>query len=150
MDHLPLGLRLANAAVSYLRYLGATLWPSGLSVLYPFPVQGIAAWKVAGSVAALAAVSAFVLLLRRSHPWLAVGWAWYVLTLLPVIGIVQVGMQARADRYMYVPMIGLLIAAAWESAESIKTADSFPQPQPWCCWRWRLQPGGRSMSGKTA
>src|SRR6185503_14219651 len=73
-------------------------------------------------IAALLAVTAAVFLLRR-RPWLAAGWCWYVLTLVPVIGIVQVGMQSMADRYMYAPMIGLLIAVAWEAA-------SWPVPRP--------------------
>ena len=117
LDQLPLGLRMSNAAISYWRYLAKTVWPVELSVLYPFPLEGIAAWKVVAAFAALAAVSTIVFGLRRNHPWLAAGWAWYMITLLPVIGIVQVGMQAMADRYLYVPMIGLLIAASWECAE---------------------------------
>jgi len=117
LDQLPLKLRLPNAALAYLRYLAKTAWPVELSVLYPFPLGGIAAWKVVTALAALAGISAMVFVLRTSRPWLAAGWAWYVITLLPVIGIVQVGMQAMADRYLYVPMIGLLIAMAWECAE---------------------------------
>ncbi|MEO8368836.1 MAG: tetratricopeptide repeat protein [Candidatus Solibacter sp.] len=117
-DLLTLDLRLSNAALSYLRYLGKTVWPDSLSVIYPFPAAGIAAWKVGASLAVLAAISVVVIAARRRAPWLAVGWAWYVVTLLPVIGIVQVGMQAMADRYMYVPMIGLLIAVAWQIAET--------------------------------
>jgi protein O-mannosyl-transferase len=116
VEQLPLGLRLANAAVSYVRYLAKTVWPVNLAVFYPFPLHGIAAWKVVASVAAVAMVTAGVILLRKRSPWLVVGWCWYVAALLPVIGIVQVGMQAMADRYMYIPMIGLLIAIAWECA----------------------------------
>jgi protein O-mannosyl-transferase len=112
---LPPGMRLANATLSYIRYLGKTVWPVDLAAFYPFPLNGIAPWKVAASAAALAGVTAAVFLLRRRHPWLAAGWCWYLVTLLPVIGIVQVGMQSMADRYMYVPMLGLLIAAAWEA-----------------------------------
>jgi len=116
-DALPLGLRLSNAVLSYVRYLGKTVWPARLAVFYPFPEGGVAAWKVASGVVLLAGISLFVWRARRGHPWLAAGWSWYVLTLLPVIGIVQVGMQSMADRYMYVPMVGLLIAVAWEAAE---------------------------------
>ena len=114
VETLPLSLRLGNAAVSFVRYLGKTVWPADLAVFYPYPLHGIPVWKVAASVAAMAAISALVLYFRQSRPWLAVGWCWFVITLLPVIGIVQVGMQAMADRYMYAPMIGLLIAVAWE------------------------------------
>jgi tetratricopeptide (TPR) repeat protein len=113
---LPLELRLANAIVSYVRYLWKTIWPVDLAVFHPFPLRGIPTWKVAASAAALAAISGLVFAVRKRRPWLAFGWCWYVVMLLPVIGIVQVGMQSMADRYMYVPMIGLLIAIAWESA----------------------------------
>jgi tetratricopeptide (TPR) repeat protein len=117
IEQLPLGLRLSNAAVSYVRYLAKTVWPANLAVFYPFPLHGIPAWKVAASLLVLTAASWLALVVRRGHPWLTVGWSWYVLTLLPVIGIVQVGMQAMADRYLYVPMIGLLIALTWECGE---------------------------------
>jgi len=114
LDRLPLELRLANAALSYIRYLGKTSWPVDLAVFYPFPVHGIPAWEVAGSVAALALATWLAYRARNRRPWLITGWCWYVLTLLPVIGIVQVGMQSMADRYLYVPMIGLLIAVSWQ------------------------------------
>ena len=117
IDHLPLGLRLSNAALSCVRYLVKTVWPADLSVFYPFPVNGIALWKVAGAAFAIIAISALAWRARRDHPWLALGWAWYLITLMPVIGIVQVGMQAMADRYMYAPMIGVLMAVAFEAAE---------------------------------
>jgi tetratricopeptide (TPR) repeat protein len=113
---LPPAMRLANAAVSYVRYLWKMVWPVDLAVFYPFPFRGIPAWMVAASVVALVGISALVFAARRERPWLAAGWCWYVVTLLPVIGIVQVGMQSMADRYMYVPMIGPLIAIVWESA----------------------------------
>ena len=105
--------------VSYCAISAKTVWPVELSVFYPFPLDGIAAWKVVAALAVLAAISAIVFVLRGRRPWLAVGWGWYVVTLVPVIGIVQVGMQAMADRYMYVPMIGLLIAVAWQCAEAL-------------------------------
>jgi tetratricopeptide (TPR) repeat protein len=112
LDRLPLVPRLANAALSYVRYVGAAIWPVKLAVFYPFPKE-IPVWQAALSVLLLAAVTALAIRIRRTRPWIGVGWGWYVVTLLPVIGIVQVGMQARADRYMYVPLIGLLIAVAW-------------------------------------
>jgi tetratricopeptide (TPR) repeat protein len=114
LDALPIGLRLQNAAYSYLVYLGKTFWPLHLAVFYPFPFSGIAWWKVSAAAAVITAFSAVAWVLRRSHPWLAFGFIWYIVSLVPVIGVVQVGMQAMADRYMYVPMIGLLIALAWE------------------------------------
>jgi cytochrome c-type biogenesis protein CcmH/NrfG len=112
---LPVAMRLANAATSYVRYLWKAVWPVDLAVFYPFPLQGIPSWQVAVSAAALAGISVLVISVRRQRPWLAFGWCWYVVTLLPVIGIVQVGMQAMADRYMYLPIIGLLVAVAWEA-----------------------------------
>ena len=115
-EQLPASLRLSNAVVSYVRYLWKTIWPVDLAVFYPFPADGIPTWKVAASLLVLAVVSWLAFTARKRRPWLAAGWLWYVLTLLPVIGIVQVGMQAIADRYMYVPMIGLLIAVTWECA----------------------------------
>jgi protein O-mannosyl-transferase len=113
ISQLPLAIRLSNAATSYLRYLGKTIWPVRLAAFYPFP-GSIPWWAIAGSLAALAAISFAAFRLRITHPWIAAGWSWYLLTLLPVIGLVQVGMQAMADRYLYVPMIGLLIAFSWE------------------------------------
>jgi protein O-mannosyl-transferase len=114
IEQLPLPMRLANAAVAYVRYLSKTVWPVDLAVFYP--MRAWPAATVAACVAGLVLVTVAVVALRKRHPWLAVGWCWYLVTLLPVIGIVQVGMQSMADRYMYVPMIGLLIAVAWELA----------------------------------
>ena len=100
LDQLPLGLRLPNAALSYLRYLAKTAWPVELSVLYPFPLEGIAAWKVVATLMALAGISAIVFVLRATRPWLAAGWAWYMITLLPVIGLVHGGNAVDVDRYL--------------------------------------------------
>jgi len=113
MEVLPLWSRIANALVSYLRYLGKTIWPSDLAVLYPHPGTGLSLWWGAGAGLVLLGLS--ILLLRgiRSRPYLAVGWLWYLGTLVPVIGLVQVGLQAYADRYTYVPLIGLFIMVAW-------------------------------------
>ncbi len=108
--------RIANAAVAYVAYLGQTLWPGNLTVIYPHPGSALADWKIAAAAVVLAAVSATVFILRRRR-YLAVGWLWYLGMLLPVIGLVQVGLQAMADRYTYLPQIGLLIAVAWSVAE---------------------------------
>jgi Tfp pilus assembly protein PilF len=113
-----LGLRLGNAAVSYVRYLGKMLWPRDLSILYPHPnMPGgtpWAAWQVIGSMLLLLAISWLVFRFRRFR-FLTVGWLWYLGALVPMIGIVQVGTQAMADRYTYLPLIGLFIAIAWSS-----------------------------------
>lgn len=108
LDQVPIGARIENAAVSYAVYVLKFLWPTNLAVIYPFD-SGLAAWAVVGSAAALIAITAVVM----RKPPLAVGWFWFLGTLVPVIGLVQIGMQSRADRYMYIPLIGLAIVAAW-------------------------------------
>jgi len=110
---LGLGARLGNAVVSYASYLLKTFWPSPLAVFYPHPKDGLAAWQVAGALALVVAVTAVAVWQARRIPWLAVGWFWFLGTLVPVIGIVQVGAQAMADRYTYLPAIGLFLAVAW-------------------------------------
>jgi protein O-mannosyl-transferase len=107
----PFALRIANAVVAYPGYVGKMLWPAGLAVLYPFPA-GVPAWKVAGAILMIAGVSLACWRLRR-FPFLLVGWLWFLGTLVPVIGIVQVGPQAMADRYTYIPMIGLFLMVSW-------------------------------------
>jgi tetratricopeptide (TPR) repeat protein len=114
---LPFGVRLANAVVSYVRYLGLTLCPAGLAPFYPHPQESLPAWQVAGAAVLLIGLSAVALALARRRPYLIVGWLWYLGTLVPVIGLVQVGEQALADRYTYVPLIGLFIAAAWVAGD---------------------------------
>jgi tetratricopeptide (TPR) repeat protein len=113
---LPLGLRIENAVVSCGIYCLKTIWPVGLAVFYPYPA-GFAWWMVAAAALALAVITALALRSRRGAPYLAAGWIWYLVTLAPVIGLVQVGAQARADRYMYVPMVGLTIMLAWGAAD---------------------------------
>ncbi len=120
-EAIPLGQRLANAIDTYVLYVGQSLWPSGLTVFYPHPKGSLPPLRVAAAACALAAVSAAALRLRRSRPYLLVGWLWYLGTLVPVIGLVQVGGQARADRYMYVPLVGLAIALAWGTADLLRT-----------------------------
>lgn len=110
---LNLGSRLANAAVAYVRYAQKTFWPSELAIYYPHPKDGLPAWQVAGAAVVLVALSALAWALWRSRPWLAVGWLWFLGTLVPVIGLVQVGGQAMADRYTYLPIVGLFVAATW-------------------------------------
>ena len=115
--HLPFDQRFANAVVSYVVYLAQSVWPSGLAVFYPYPEDGLPIWQVAGSAALLVLLSALAMRWARTRPYLAVGWLWYLGTLIPMIGLVQVGLQARADRYMYLPLVGLAIAAAWGAAD---------------------------------
>lgn len=111
LDVLPLGQRLANALVAYVGYISQMLWPAGLAALYPYrPIPG---WQAAGAFVVLAAVSVVATRAARRHPYLPVGWFWYLGTLVPVIGLVQVGSQPMADRYTYVPLVGLFIMLAW-------------------------------------
>jgi tetratricopeptide (TPR) repeat protein len=101
--------------VSYLRYLWKTIVPTDLVIFYPR--TALPAWEVVGAATVLVAISSIVAWRARRHPWLAVGWLWYLVTLLPVIGLVQVGDQAMADRYTYVPLIGPFIMLAWSARE---------------------------------
>jgi tetratricopeptide (TPR) repeat protein len=124
--------RLANASVAYVQYLGKLVWPSGLTMHYPHPYAtaaggtGLELWQVVSSAAVLIVLS--VLAVRRRY--LTVGWLWFVGTLVPMIGVVQVGNQAFADRYAYVPAIGIFIAIVWAGSESVA----------------RLRPGSRSIA----
>jgi hypothetical protein len=115
-DLFPLGLRLANAAVASVTYLGKALWPAKLSIFYPYPAS-IPAWHTAGALLLLAGVSAAAWSQRAARPWLLFGWLWYLGTLFPVSGVVQVGLQSMADRYTYLPLIGPALALALLAAE---------------------------------
>jgi tetratricopeptide (TPR) repeat protein len=114
---LPLGVRVQNANVSYGWYLLKTVWPTDLAIFYPHPATipgaSIPIEHIEMSAAALVAISAVALLLTRRRPYVLVGWLWFLGTLVPVIGLVQVGGQARADRYTYIPLIGVFIAVVW-------------------------------------
>jgi tetratricopeptide (TPR) repeat protein len=113
IDVLPLGLRVGNAIVAYTRYLVMMVWPAGLAVFYPHPGPALPAWQVLLSLVTLLAISGAAAFWGRQRPYLLVGWLWYLGALVPVIGIAQVGAQALADRYTYVPLIGLFIAISW-------------------------------------
>jgi hypothetical protein len=112
LEVLPWSLRLANTAVSYATYLGKTILPRNLAVFYPIPLA-IPAWKAWAAAALLLVLTALALWKARKAPWFLVGWLWFLGTLVPVIGIVQVGRQAMADRYTYIPSIGLFLAICW-------------------------------------
>ena len=111
LELVPLENRVANALVSYVSYIGKMIWPHRLAVFYPYP-DTFPIWHVAGAGLLLGAVSFLAILGARRRPYLMVGWLWYLGTLVPVIGLVQVGLQAMADRYTYVPFIGLFIMVA--------------------------------------
>lgn len=112
--HSPL-LRLENVLISYVLYINKSVWPSHLAALYPYP-HALPAWQVAASAVFLLAVTCAVLKYGE-HRYLVVGWFWYLGTMLPMIGLVQVGNQAMADRYVYLPLIGLFIIIVWGTAE---------------------------------
>ncbi len=116
IEQIPLASRIANAVISYVVYLVKFIWPTNLAVFYPHPIQ-LPAWQIIAASLALAGITALVLRGIARRPYLAVGWLWYMGTLVPVIGLVQVGAQARADRYTYIPMIGISIMLAWGGAE---------------------------------
>jgi Flp pilus assembly protein TadD len=113
LPRLPLADRLANAAVSYVRYLGKMLWPFDLAALYPYPAAGWPPWQIAAATLLVAGLTAVTVWQSRQRPYLAAGWFLYLGMLVPVIGIVQVGYQALADRYTYLPLIGIFVAGAW-------------------------------------
>ncbi len=113
---VPLSWRVGNALSAYLIYIWQTIWPANLALVYPHPGH-LPLWETAGAGAVLILVTAGVFVLRRCAPYLVTGWVWYVAMLLPVIGLVQVGSQAHADRYSYLPQIGLCIAATWAAVD---------------------------------
>ncbi|MBI4180145.1 tetratricopeptide repeat protein [bacterium] len=120
LERFSLSVRFANAAVSYAAYLGHLVWPINLVFFYPLDPAGLTAGKMLGAAAALAAVTAVAMGIRRRAPYVLAGWAWYVITLVPVIGLVQVGGQAMADRYAYLPFIGIFIGVVWGVSDLLK------------------------------
>jgi tetratricopeptide (TPR) repeat protein len=119
-ERLPIDSRLANAAVAYAAYLWKMVWPAGLAVYYPHPGRTPMA-EVIGAVVVLSVISLVAVRLRK-WSYLPVGWLWYLGTLVPVIGLVQVGSQAMADRYTYVPLIGIFVALVWGVADAAESA----------------------------
>jgi protein O-mannosyl-transferase len=112
VNRYPLWMRVSNAFVAYLSYLGKTVLPTNLSVFYPHP-RAIQLGLLIAALIVIVVISGIAFVRRRNAPWMLIGWLWFLGTLVPMIGLVQVGGQARADRYTYLPMIGLLIAVAW-------------------------------------
>jgi Flp pilus assembly protein TadD len=117
----PIALRLSNALVSYAKYLLLTFWPSDLAVYYPLTPTGIPGWQIIGAAFLLIGITAFCLFQGKIRPYLIVGWLWFLGTLVPVIGLVQVGGQTMADRYFYIPSIGLFIAVVFGLADIAKS-----------------------------
>jgi cytochrome c-type biogenesis protein CcmH/NrfG len=111
-----LGTRLANATVAYATYLWKMIWPTRLAPMYPHPGESLAIWQILISIAVLAGITALVFI-RRDKRYLAVGWFWFLGTLVPVIGLVQVGDQAMADRYAYIPLVGIFAMISFGVAD---------------------------------
>jgi len=126
LTHAPITFRLANALVSYAKYLVLAFWPHDLAIYYPLAPTGIQAWQVIAAAFLLIGITAFCFFQRRNRPYLIVGWLWFLGTLVPVIGFVQVGGQTMADRYFYIPSIGLFIALVFGLADLAR--------------RWRVAP----------
>ncbi len=114
---LPMATRINNAVVSYVAYIWQMLWPVRLAVFYPHPENRLPLWQIISSFLLLICITAAAIALRKQRPYLITGWLWYLGMLVPVIGLVQVGWQGRADRYTYLPQIGLYIAATWGTAD---------------------------------
>jgi lipoprotein NlpI len=119
LDNVSFPYRLANGVVAYVIYLGKMVWPKQLALIYPLP-STIPAWLILGAALLLVIISFFVVRTRRENPYLFVGWFWYLGTLLPVIGIIQVGSQAMADRYTYIPLVGPFIMVVWGGHKQLR------------------------------
>jgi predicted TPR repeat methyltransferase len=118
LDVHPPMMRVANAVVSYIKYIQKMLWPDHLAVLYPYP-KAIVGWQVLAAFAVLGCITFLTVRYRERLPWLFFGWFWFVGTLVPVIGLVQVGVQGMADRYTYLPLVGLFVILSWGTAHLI-------------------------------
>lgn len=112
-EQLPMSERLSNAMVAYVVYIRQMFWPAGLAVFYPHPENRLPGWEISLALFILVGITLAAFLLRKTAPYLVTGWLWYLGMLVPVIGLVQVGWQGHADRYTYLPQIGLYIAVTW-------------------------------------
>ena len=126
-DSVPLFERLANTALSYIVYVWQMIWPANLALFYPFPQNGVPIWQAALAAAILCGITIACFALRKSHPYLLVGWLWYLVMLLPSTGIIQFNLQAHGDRYTYLPQIGLYLMIGWGVADLLAN------------WRYRAQ-----------
>jgi tetratricopeptide (TPR) repeat protein len=119
----PLWVRTANALISTVSYLWMTFWPAGLAPFYPHPAMAVSLVKAAFAGVMIIAVSAIAIRYARRVPYLTVGWFWYLITLAPVSGIIQVGKHSMADRYTYIPLVGIFIVLTWGAADLAKKLD---------------------------
>src|SRR5262245_13872027 len=116
-EQLPVPARINNAIVSYVIYIRQMFWPAKLAVFYPHPEHRLPTWEISVALTALLGITAAAFVLRQKAPYFITGWLWYLGTLVPVIGLVQVGWQGHADRYTYLPQLGLYIAITWAVAD---------------------------------
>src|SRR5205814_758277 len=126
-EQLPVLARINNAIVTYAAYVWQMLWPVKLAVFYPHPESRLPLWEIILCLLLLIGITAAAVVLRKSRPYFITGWLWYLGMLVPVIGLVQVGWQGRADRYTYLPQIGLYIAITWGTADVT------------AAWRWQRE-----------
>ncbi|HXP34423.1 MAG TPA: hypothetical protein VN827_02625, partial [Chthoniobacterales bacterium] len=117
LEQLPLLPRLKNAAVSFIAYLRQMFWPTDLAVFYPHPHDQLNIWVVLMAAVLIVAITLIAILVRQKYPYVFVGWFWYLVLLVPVLGIVQAGLQARADRFTYLPHIGITVLLTWLCAD---------------------------------
>jgi tetratricopeptide (TPR) repeat protein len=122
VKYYPLHYRIANAPVSFVTYLENTFWPHDLAFYYPFSVQ-LPTWQVFGSALLIIFISVFVIVMVKRMPYLFVGWLWYAVTIIPVIGIIKIGLFAMADRFTYLPSVGIAVMTAWGIPSLIKNED---------------------------
>lgn len=146
LEELPFSFRISNAVVTYVAYVWQMLWPTKLAVFYPHPYDRLPLGQTLLAAGLLVIITVIVFVARRKHPYLITGWFWYLVMLLPVIGVIQVGVQARADRYTYLPHIGLYVALTWASADLMASwrrrreivafaATALIGLLGWCAWR---------------
>jgi protein O-mannosyl-transferase len=117
LEGLPISVRISNALVSYVIYLRKTFWPADLGVFYPHPLNTLPAPDIAGAAILLISLTVLLVSFGRRRAYLPVGWLWFLVMLVPMIGLVQVGQQAYADRYMYLPLVGIAIVGAWGAVD---------------------------------
>jgi tetratricopeptide (TPR) repeat protein len=130
LEAVPFPARVGNALMSIVAYAAQMAWPAGLSPIYPYPRDGIPLWQPMGALLLILAASVAVFRERERRPWLPVGWSFYLVTLVPVLGFVQVGYQARADRYTYVPLLGLFVIVVWGARELARSfRPTAPEPR---------------------
>lgn len=120
LETVPLKIRFENSLVSYVHYLFKLIWPTDLAVYYPYPGYSLSLWQIIGSGIFILLISFFSLVNYRQRPYLSVGWFWYLGTLVPVIGLIQLAQQGLADRYTYIPFIGLFIILAWGLPDALQ------------------------------